>query len=100
MAKKLSDEAIQEQIQELSGWILKDGKLHREYQFKDFIQAFAFMSAGALVAEKMDHHPEWFNVYRTVRIDLTTHDCQGLSSKDFKLAKRFEELAQASLGSA
>ena len=67
-------------------WHIEDGKLHREFRFADFTEAFAFMTRAALVAERMNHHPEWFNVYNRVRIDLTTHDAGGLNTLDFELA--------------
>ena len=67
-------------------WTIKDGKLHASFVFDDFVAAFSFMSASALVAERMNHHPEWFNVYNRVRVDLTTHDAGGLTVLDFELA--------------
>ena len=96
MADKLSDEAIQTALASLAGWTLENGKLHREYKFKDFVQAFGFMSSAALVAESMNHHPEWFNVYHTVKVDLTTHDAGGITKKDVDLAARMEGLAKGS----
>ena len=84
--RKLTDEEIRERLATLDGWSIVDGKLHREFTFDSFVAAFAFMTALALVAERMDHHPEWFNVYNRVVIDLTTHDAGGLSEKDFELA--------------
>ena len=60
--------------------------IHKEYKFKNFNEAFGFMTRVALQAEKMDHHPEWFNVYNTVKVTLSTHECQGLSERDVKLA--------------
>ena len=80
-------------IHPLSGWQLLDGKLHREYKFRNFVEAWGFMSRVALVAEKMNHHPEWFNVWNTVRIDLSTHEAGGLSSRDVELAKEINALA-------
>jgi 4a-hydroxytetrahydrobiopterin dehydratase len=74
-------------------WQLVDGKLHKELRFGNFIEAFGFMTRVALVAESMDHHPEWFNVYQTVRIDLSTHDAGGITEFDFALASRIEALA-------
>ncbi|MGI9323933.1 MAG: 4a-hydroxytetrahydrobiopterin dehydratase [Pseudomonadales bacterium] len=78
-----------------NAWTLHDGKLRREFQFRDFVTAFGFMTQVALIAERMNHHPEWFNVYRTVRVDLTTHDAGGISSKDFELASAMDRLARA-----
>ena len=87
---KLSDPDIQARLGKLPGWSVVAGKLHRELQFKDFVQAFGFMTQVALLAEKRDHHPEWFNVYNKVVIDLTTHDAGGISAKDFELAEAME----------
>lgn len=76
-----------------SDWTIVDGKLRREFQFRDFVTAFGFMTQVALVAERADHHPEWFNVYRTVRVDLTTHDAGGISTRDFELAAAMDRIA-------
>ena len=84
---KLSDDQINEKLASLEDWSLTEGKLHRDFQFKNFIEAFSFMSRVALHAEKMDHHPEWFNVYNKVSIDLATHDAGGVTELDFKLAE-------------
>jgi 4a-hydroxytetrahydrobiopterin dehydratase len=92
MATKLSDKDIQEQLSTLSGWELADGKLHKAYKFKNFVEAFGFMARGALEAEKMNHHPEWFNVYNRVVVDLTTHDAGGISDLDVALAQKFDTL--------
>lgn len=67
-------------------WRVRDDKLHREFRFRDFVAAFGFMTQAALIAERMNHHPEWFNVYSTVRVDLMTHDVGGISERDFELA--------------
>ncbi|MEM7582908.1 MAG: 4a-hydroxytetrahydrobiopterin dehydratase [Acidobacteriota bacterium] len=91
--EKLSQEAIEQRLGELDGWTLADGKLHKEYAFDDFVTAFGFMSSVALVAEGMNHHPEWFNVYNRVVIDLTTHDAGGISELDFKFAARADALS-------
>jgi 4a-hydroxytetrahydrobiopterin dehydratase len=77
----------------LSGWSLVEGKLHREFRFDNFVGAFSFMSAVALVAEKRNHHPEWKNVYGRVVVDLTTHDAGGVTQSDVDLAKTMNELA-------
>lgn len=77
----------------LPGWSLVGGKLHREFKFPDFVRAFSFMSAVALVAEKRDHHPEWKNVYGKVVVDLTTHDAGGVTQRDVELAQTMNELA-------
>lgn len=80
-------------LSKLPGWRFEAGKLHREYQFADFVAAFGFMAGAALVAQGMDHHPEWFNVWNTVRIDLATHDAGGVTVLDLKLAEAMEALA-------
>jgi 4a-hydroxytetrahydrobiopterin dehydratase len=77
----------------LPGWSLREGKLHRQFQFGSFVEAFGWMSSVALVAESMGHHPEWSNVYNRVRVDLTTHDAGGITELDFTLAQRMNELA-------
>ena len=89
---KLTETQVSEAVSSLAGWELLDGKLHREFQFRNFIEGFGFMARVALVAEKMNHHPEWFNVWNTVRIDLSTHDVGGLSSRDVELAKAISAL--------
>lgn len=93
--QKLSDADIQTKLSDIPGWAVAAGKLHREYKFKDFVQAFGFMTSAALVAESMNHHPEWFNVYSTVNVDLATHDAGGITELDFTLAGKMEELATA-----
>lgn len=80
--------------QECPDWQFSDGKLQRKLTFKDFTQAFGFMTSVALIAESMNHHPEWFNVYNTVAIALRTHDVDGISDKDFALAQRIDETAR------
>lgn len=95
--KKLSNDEITERLQEFPEWRIEDGKLHRELKFKDFVTAFSFMAAVAIHAEKMNHHPEWFNVYSTVRIDLSTHDVGGISDRDFELAEIIDAFAEAAL---
>jgi 4a-hydroxytetrahydrobiopterin dehydratase len=92
MNRKLSDDEIREHLRERASWTLRDGKLHRKFAFADFVHAFAFMTQVALLAERMNHHPEWSNVYGQVVIDLTSHDCQGLSERDFKLAAAIDAL--------
>ena len=84
--RKLSGTEIESAISNLEAWAIKDSKLHRSFKFENFIEAFTFMTEIALQAEKMDHHPEWFNVYNTVTIDLMTHDVNGISDQDIKLA--------------
>lgn len=89
---KLADEEIGRRIQSLAGWKVENGKLHKEFTFRTFIEAFGFMSRVALLAERMNHHPEWFNVYNRVVIDLTTHDAGGISALDVEFARNIEEL--------
>ena len=91
-AAKLSDADIQVRLAGLDGWSLADGKLHRELKFKDFSEAFGFMCRAAMIAETLNHHPEWFNVWATVRIDLSTHDAGGITDLDFQLASKMNEL--------
>ena len=92
--KKLSNQEITEKLGSLKGWTLVNEKLHKEFQFKNFVQAFGFMTSVALIAESMNHHPEWFNVYNKVIIDLTTHDAGGISITDFEFANQVERLPQ------
>ena len=89
---RASEREIAAALETLDGWSLDCGKLHKEYRFADFAQAFAFMSRVAVVAERMNHHPEWFNVYDKVRVHLQTHEVAGISARDFDLARRMDEL--------
>ncbi len=91
---KLTDEKIRSSLESLEGWSVKDGKLHREYQFPDFPCAFGFMATAATTIEKMNHHPEWCNVYNRVTVDLTTHDSGGITNKDITLATLLEGIAK------
>lgn len=91
--RKATDREIQEAIAELGSWTIADGKLHREYRFRDFVQAFGFMTQVALIAERAAHHPEWFNVYNRVVVDLTTHEAGGITHKDLDLAREMEQVA-------
>jgi len=94
MAEKLSDEQIQSHLQARSGWkVNEDGKLEKLFTFGDFTEAFSFLSAVAIEAEKLNHHPEIHNVYSKVRIELTTHDAGGLTELDFKLAEKIDQRA-------
>lgn len=90
--RKLTEEEIAEGLATLHEWSLKEGKLHREYVFSDFVEAFGFMTRVALIAESMNHHPEWFNVWNKVIVDLTTHDVEGLSNLDLEMAARLEQM--------
>ena len=83
---KLSESSIEEKLKNLPGWSIKKDKLHKEFQFNDFNQAFGFMTRAAMEIEKMNHHPEWFNVYNRITIDLTTHDAGGITNNDINLA--------------
>ncbi|MBZ5609601.1 MAG: 4a-hydroxytetrahydrobiopterin dehydratase [Acidobacteriia bacterium] len=91
--RKFSGSELKAALSRLPGWTVAEGKLHKEYKFADFIHAFGFMSTAALAIEKMGHHPEWFNVYNRVTVDLTTHDAQGITSKDVDLAKLLDQVA-------
>lgn len=95
MAAKLSAEARKAALGKLAGWSEVSGRdaITRKFVFKDFNQAFGFMTRAALVAEKMDHHPEWFNVYKTVDVTLSTHDADGVTDLDVKLAEAMDRLA-------
>lgn len=91
-AKKLTEVEVEERLEQIQGWSLVAGKLHREFTCKDFVAAFGNMTRVALVAEAMNHHPEWFNVYNKVVIDLNTHSAKGISDLDFKLAGKINEI--------
>jgi len=95
MAQKLTGEARKAALAKLSGWSEVKGRdaITRKFVFKDFNEAFGFMARAALVAEKMDHHPEWFNVYKNVEVTLSTHDAGGLTELDCKLAEAMNRLA-------
>ncbi len=92
--KKLTDAEISTAIAQLSGWSVQKGKLHREYKFADFPHAFGFMATAAPSIEKMNHHPEWSNVYSRVTVDLMTHDAGGITQKDVDLATLLESIAK------
>ena len=89
----LEPDEVAEALAALDGWAVHDGKLRREFVFASFVEAFGFMAAAALVAERSDHHPEWFNVYRTVRVDLSTHESGGITGRDVALARAMNALA-------
>jgi 4a-hydroxytetrahydrobiopterin dehydratase len=91
--RKLADGEVADALRELTGWSLQAGKLHREFRFADFSEAFGFMTRAALAAESMNHHPEWFNVWNRVVVDLQTHDAGGLTELDFELARRLSAFA-------
>jgi 4a-hydroxytetrahydrobiopterin dehydratase len=91
-AKKLPDAEINVLLSKLRGWKIVNGKLHQEFVCKDFVSAFGNMTRVALVAEAMNHHPEWFNVWNKVVIDLTTHSVKGISDYDFVLAEKIDDI--------
>ncbi len=93
---KLSDSEVRRRMQAIPAWEVKEGRLVRTFEFADFVAAFAFMAAVALIAERMEHHPNWSNAYNRVEIALNTHDVGGISSNDFELAERIDRVAQAS----
>jgi 4a-hydroxytetrahydrobiopterin dehydratase len=88
----LSEADVTRELQTLPGWSLQGGKLHKQFTLPDFLRAFGFMTEVALIAQAMDHHPEWSNVYNRVLIDLVTHDLGGISTFDVELARRIEAL--------
>ena len=90
--EKLPGSVIEGELEKLVGWELKQQKLYRQFVFENFIEAFGFMSRVALLAEAMNHHPEWSNVYNRVDIYLTTHDAGGISERDFILAEQIDHL--------
>jgi 4a-hydroxytetrahydrobiopterin dehydratase len=94
-ARKLSEQETSTRLAELPHWAVVGAKLHREFRFRDFSEAFAFMTRVAMLAEQRDHHPEWSNVYATVRIDLHTHDAGGNTRLDFELAAAIDRLLEA-----
>ena len=96
MSGKLTGDARKSALAGLKGWSEVSGRdaITKKFVFKDFNEAFGFMSRAALVAEKMDHHPEWFNVYKTVEVTLSTHDAGGLTDRDVKLAEAMDKIAE------
>jgi len=89
---KLSKTDIDEELKSLPGWSVVNEKLHKEFQFDNFNQAFGFMTRAAMEIEKMNHHPEWFNVYNKITIELTTHDAGGITENDVNLANILNSL--------
>ena len=97
MAKKLNELEKDEILMELltnGGWTLKDDRdaISKDFTFKNFVDAFAWMTKVAIYSEKIGHHPEWFNVYKQVKVTLTTHDCGGISDLDIKMAREMDAL--------
>ena len=95
MADKLTGETRKAALATIPGWtqLMERDAIFRKFVFKDFNEAFGFMTRAALIAEKRDHHPEWLNVYKTVEVTLATHDAGGLTEKDIALAKAMDKLA-------
>jgi 4a-hydroxytetrahydrobiopterin dehydratase len=95
MAQKLTSEARKSALAKLSGWSEVSGRdaIAKKFVFKDFNAAFGFMTRAALIAEKLDHHPEWFNVYKNVEVTLSTHDAGGVTELDVKLAQEMDRIA-------
>lgn len=93
MATKLTDAEVAKRLADRPGWAVEGGKLHREFRFPGFVEAFGWMASVALCAEAANHHPEWFNVYNKVRVDLMTHDAGGITERDFALAEKMDRLA-------
>jgi len=92
-ATKLNEPEIAAELQKLKGWTVEHGKLHRVFEFRDFVQAFGFMTQVALAAEAMGHHPDWSNAWNKVTIDLTTHSAGGLTQNDFGLAGKIQQMS-------
>ena len=91
--KKLTEHELDEKVKAMKGWELKNGKLEKSFRFSNFVEAFGFMTRIALEAEKINHHPEWLNVYNTVTIRLSTHDAAGITDFDIKLANIIDTLS-------
>jgi 4a-hydroxytetrahydrobiopterin dehydratase len=89
---KLTEEQIRTELSGLQGWSVANGKLHKDFVFDDFIEAFGFMCKAAIHIEKMNHHPEWFNVYNKISVDLVTHDAGGITQNDIVLARTLNSL--------
>lgn len=96
-ARKLSDAEVQTLLSRAKDWRVVNGKLHREFECKDFVTAFGNMTQVALVAESMNHHPEWFNVWNKVVVDLNTHSVKGISDFDFVLAEKIDAIFEPSV---
>ncbi|MCW9038702.1 4a-hydroxytetrahydrobiopterin dehydratase [Altibacter sp.] len=90
--KALSEKEINEKLQEFEGWDYSENAIHTTIEFRDFKDAFSVMTRIAFEAEKMQHHPDWYNTYNTLNISLSTHDADGVTEKDFKLAKIIDDL--------
>jgi 4a-hydroxytetrahydrobiopterin dehydratase len=101
MSEKLTGSARQTALGKLQGWSWLTGRdaIQKKFTFKDFNEAFGFMARVALIAEKLDHHPEWFNVYNKVEVTLSSHDAGGLTERDVKLAAAMDRVAQRNTSS-
>ena len=95
--ERLNAIQIKEALNTVEGWKMIEGReaIAKTFMFKNFVQAFGFMTQSAIISEKIDHHPEWSNVYKTVDVTLATHDVDGLTELDFKLAKAMDKIAQS-----
>lgn len=91
---KLTEEQIKKELVNLQGWSVVNGKLHKDFVFTDFVEAFGFMSRAAIHIEKMNHHPEWFNVYNKIKVEIVTHDAGGITQNDINLARTLNSLAK------
>lgn len=91
---KLTEEQIKKELAGLQGWSVVNGKLHKDFVFTDFIDAFGFMTRAAIHIEKMNHHPEWFNIYNKIKVELVTHDAGGITQNDINLARTLNSLAK------
>jgi 4a-hydroxytetrahydrobiopterin dehydratase len=91
--RKLTDEELADALQRMSGWEVKEGKLHKEFKFGSFAEAMGWMVSAGIHADKLDHHPEWANVYSRVTVDLVTHDLDAISTLDVALAEKMDALA-------
>lgn len=95
MHSKLEDEAVRKLLEQMCGWVLCDGKLQKRFSFAGFAEAIGFITAVAVTAEKMNHHPEWSNIFNRVDVALVTHDVGGLTELDFSLARKMDNLASS-----
>lgn len=91
--RQVTDEEIQSALEDLPGWQLVEGRLHKTYRFPTFARAIGWMVSAAVFADKLDHHPDWCNTYNRVRVELMTHDLGAVSTLDLELARKMEELA-------
>jgi 4a-hydroxytetrahydrobiopterin dehydratase len=92
---KATEAEIQRFIAQHTAWSVEEDKLHCQYVFNNFIEAFSFMTKVALIAESLNHHPEWFNTYKQVAINLITHEVGGISKRDFELARKIQDITNA-----